>query len=131
MIHFAELNENNIVTNIVLVSDEDAPNEESGVIYLQNLLGSDKIFKKCMRSEDDPEFRKRHPSIGYTYDEINDVFIFPQRFDSWALDENFEWHPPTPKPENTDDNWFEWDEDTTSWIAREYDDEPLGEVEGE
>ena len=124
MATFAELNENNIVTNVVLVSDEDAPNEASGIEYLQNLLGSDKIFKKCMSSETDTVFRKQHPFKNCTYNEANDVFIDPQPFGSWILDENFDWHPPSPKPEDNDDNWFEWDEETLSWVARDYDPDP-------
>ena len=44
---------------------------------------------------------------------INDVFIEPQPFNSWALDENFNWQPPTPYP--TDGNNYYWNEETTSW----------------
>jgi hypothetical protein len=39
-----------------------------------------------------------YAGIGYTYDAVNDVFIAPQPYGSWTLDENFDWQPPTPMP---------------------------------
>ena len=49
--------------------------------------------------------------IGWTYDEQANQFVAPQPFESWTLDENNDWQPPTPKP---DGNYY-WNEDTQTW----------------
>ncbi len=53
--------------------------------------------------------------IGYTYDSNADVFIAPQPYPSWTLNENNDWQPPTPKP---DGNYY-WHEDTQTWLLFE------------
>ena len=59
--------------------------------------------------------RKNYAGIGYTYDQTRDVFIAPQPYPSWELDEDTcLWNPPTPYPE--DGKKYDWDEETTSWI---------------
>ena len=49
--------------------------------------------------------------IGWTYDQQANQFVAPQPFESWTLDENNDWQPPTPKP----DGDYYWDEDTQTW----------------
>ena len=49
--------------------------------------------------------------IGWTYDRQANQFVAPQPFESWTLDANNDWQPPTPKP---DGNYY-WDEDTQTW----------------
>ena len=49
--------------------------------------------------------------IGWTYDEQANQFVAPQPFESWTLDANNDWQPPTPKP----DGAYYWDEDTQTW----------------
>jgi hypothetical protein len=63
--------------------------------------------------------------VGFTYDEEGDVFIVPQPFPSWSLDENYDWQPPTPRPDDiiptTSDpgtTWV-WNEDDLAWGAVE------------
>jgi hypothetical protein len=56
-------------------------------------------------------FRKQYAGIGYEYDEVNDVFIAPRPFSSWSLDENFDWQPPVPRPEDD----YLWNEDDQEW----------------
>ena len=53
--------------------------------------------------------------IGWTYDEQANQFVAPQPFESWTLDENNDWQPPTPKP---DDNYY-WNEATQTWLPFE------------
>jgi hypothetical protein len=50
--------------------------------------------------------------IGWTYDEQTNQFVAPQPFESWTLDENNDWQPPTPKP---DGNYY-WNEATQTWL---------------
>ena len=51
--------------------------------------------------------------IGGTYDEENNAFIAPKPFDSWILDENYNWSAPVAKPET---GFYRWDEESTSWV---------------
>jgi hypothetical protein len=64
----------------------------------------------CKRTSYNHNIRKQYAGIGYTYDAINDVFIAPQPYPSWSLDDNFDWQAPTPMP---NDGEFVWDEDST------------------
>lgn len=106
MAHFAKI-ENNIVTDVLVVSDEL---EHRGADFLANDLG---LGGTWIQTSYNGKIRKQYAGIGYTYDALNDVFIIPQPFASWSLDENFDWQPPTPMP--TDGKWY-WDEDSLSWI---------------
>ena len=56
--------------------------------------------------------RKQFAGVGYTYDSNADVFIAPKPFESWTLDNNYDWQAPTPKP----DGDYYWDEDTQTWL---------------
>lgn len=107
MSHFAELNENNKVIR-VLVGDNDDPNGDEGYKWLIDNLGGTWI-----QTSYNNNFRKQYAGIGYSYDAINDVFIAPQPYPSWALDQDFNWQPPTPRPEGR--VWY-WDEPTLTWI---------------
>ena len=102
MAHFAELNENNVVTRIVVIGN-DIPTSKGplgendkaveGEQYCKNLFGGN-----WKQSSYNHNFRKQHAGIGYTYDLINDVFITPKPYPSWALDNNFDWKPPVEQP---------------------------------
>ncbi len=60
--------------------------------------------------------RKNYAGIGYTYDATRDAFYAPQPYASWVLNEDScLWEAPTAMP--TDGQWYEWNEDTTSWDA--------------
>ena len=72
MATFAELDENNIVLRAISVDDSEAPTEEAGIAFLNNLFGPDITWKQFTA------VRKNHPGIGYTYDESRDAFVDPQ-----------------------------------------------------
>lgn len=59
------------------------------------------------------ECTNKQCGIGYSYNSVNNVFIAPQPYPSWSLDENLDWQPPTSMP--TEGRWY-WDENTTSWV---------------
>jgi hypothetical protein len=103
MSHFAEIDENNVVIR-VLVGDNDMPNEGYDW-FVENLGG------RWVQASYNGNFRKQFAGTGYKYDEIADVFIEPQPFPSWTLDENFDWQPPTPRPEGP----YFWNEESQSW----------------
>jgi hypothetical protein len=113
MAHFAKLNENNIVLQVNVVNNDalDLNNEEaSGIVFLTQWSGG---YSNWKQTSYNGNIRKQYAGIGYTYDSIADVFITPQPFASWSLDENFDWQSPTPKPA---DGLWSWDESSLSWV---------------
>lgn len=115
MAHFAKLDLNNIVTevlvvnNSVLLNSDGTESELKGKEFLNNLLGS----ATWVQTSYNNNFRKQYAGIGYAYDESNDVFIIPPPFSSWLLNENFDWQPPTPYPD--DGQAYNWNEGTQTW----------------
>ncbi len=108
MAHYAFLDDNNVVTEVITGIDETELIEGlDPEIWYGNFRG-----QACKRTSYNHNIRKQYAGIGYTYDVVNDVFIAPQPYPSWSLDSNFDWQPPTPKPEGF--NWI-WDEDNLSW----------------
>lgn len=95
MAHFAQLDENNMVVNVIVVDDNkclDADGNESEVIgaqFCSNLLGG-----RWVQTSYNNRIRKRYAGIGFTYDEELDMFIAPQPNADWVLDEDYNWVPP-------------------------------------
>jgi len=108
MAHWAELDESNIVLR-VLVTDNNDPAGDEGYSWLLNNLGGTWI-----QTSYNGNIRKNYAGIGYTYQLEIDAFVAPQPFDSWGLDEQAQWQPPTPYPE--DKKSHRWDEPTLSWV---------------
>ena len=114
MAHFAELDENNIVTRVVVVHnnelmDGEIESEVKGVGFCVSLFGGTNWVQTSYNNN----MRKQFAGVGYTYDDVNDVFVSPQPYPSWSLDENHDWQPPSPKPD--DENTYTWNEETQSW----------------
>ena len=106
MAHFAKIDENNIVTQVLVV---DNSVEHRGADFLANDLG---LGGTWIQTSYNNNFRKQYAGVGFTYDSSNDVFIAPQPYPSWSLDENFDWQPPTPRPEGI--GWY-WNEEELTW----------------
>jgi hypothetical protein len=107
MAHFAELDENNIVTR-VLVTDNDFPNE--GYDWLVETFGG-----TWVQTSYNATIRKNFAGIGFNYDETRDAFIPPKPFESWLLnEETCNWEAPKPYP--TDEKPYNWDEESQEWI---------------
>ena len=120
MAHFAELDESNIVTRVIVVADE---HEADGENWCNSFLGG--TWKQTsyntrggVHSLEGTPFRKNHASSGYTYDATRDAFISPQPYPSWTLDEDTcQYEAPVAYPD--DGKMYQWDEDTTNWIEVE------------
>ena len=118
MAHFAKI-DNNIVTQVLVVSDNDAPR---GQDFLANDLGLGGTWIQTSyntrggeHSNGGTPLRKNYAGIGYTYDSGRDAFIPPKPYASWVLDEGTcLWNAPVAYP--TDNKMYRWDEDTTNWI---------------
>ena len=108
MAHYAFLDDNNIVTEVIVGIDETELIEGLDTeTWYGNFRG-----QTCKRTSYNNNIRKQYAGVGMTFDAINDVFIVPQPYPSWSLDENFDWQPPTPAPEGL--NWV-WDEEELTW----------------
>ena len=107
MAHFAEIDENNIVLRVLVVPNDQ---EYRGQDFLANDLQLGGTWIQCSYNN---RIRKQYPGPGYSYDPDADVFITPQPYLSWLLDENYDWQPPIPYPD--DDNRYYWNEDTLNW----------------
>ena len=115
MAHFAQLNEENLVTQVIVVANQDTAdqdgveNEAIGIEFCTNLLGGN-----WKQTSYNANIRKNYAGVGYKYDKDLDAFIPPQPFASWTLNnETAQWKAPTPYP--TDDKRYTWNEETTSW----------------
>jgi hypothetical protein len=118
MAHFAEINENNKVTRVIVVHNNEllgangVEHEEKGIQFCERLFG----HKNWVQTSYNGNMRYNFAGIGYTWDSENDAFYAPQPYASWSLDENFIWQAPVPYPEDaSEDKLYEWDEDTLSW----------------
>jgi hypothetical protein len=114
MAHYAFLDENNIVTEVIVGIDETETIEGLDTeTWYGNFRG-----QVCKRTSYNGNIRKNYAGLGYTYDEERDAFIAPKPFESWILDEEkCVWKAPIPYP--TDEKVYDWDESTTSWIEVE------------
>lgn len=112
MAHFAQVDENNIVTQVLVVPDEQ---EYRGQDFLANDLG---LGGRWVQTSYNNRIRKQYAGIGYSYDEVADVFVTPQPFPSWTLDANHDWQAPKPRPE--DGLMYFWNEESLDWEAVKY-----------
>lgn len=115
MAHFAQLDDNNVVTQVIVVANEEllldgVESETKGVIFCKSLFGEDTKWKQTSYNGN---FRKNYAGIGYTYDVANDYFYAPQPYPSWTLNTEARWQPPVAMP--TDDKMYSWNEATLSW----------------
>jgi hypothetical protein len=121
MAHYAVLDENNIVVQVITGRDEDEVVDgiSDWEEYYSQVLG-----QRCVRTsyntlagahiEGGEPFRGNYAGIGFTFDENLDAFIAPQPFASWSLNEGtFTWEPPVALPE--DGETYSWDEEAGNW----------------
>ena len=121
MAHFAQLDENNVVTQVIVVGNDDTSDsngvesEGIGVAFCQKLMGANTNWKQTSYNGN---MRVRYAGIGYSYNAELDAFVAPQPYASWTLDsDTAEWVSPLgAAPALTDDeiaagSYYSWDED--------------------
>ena len=115
MAHFAQLNEENLVTQVIVVANQDTAdqdgveNEAIGIEFCTNLLGG-----RWIQTSYNGRIRKNYAGIGYKYDAELDAFIPPQPYPSWVLDESTaQWKAPVDYP--TDGVRYTWSEELQAW----------------
>ena len=120
MAHFAELDTDNIVIQVIVINNEDIldsngnESEDIGISFCQDLFGSDSNWKQTSYNN---TFRKNYAGIGYTYDETRDAFIAPKPYPSFVLNEDTcQWEAPVSYPVTLPGEVYTWDEETIQWI---------------
>ena len=128
MAHFAQLDENNVVTQVIVVSNNElldasgVEREEMGIGFCQRLFGGN--WKQTSYNHN---FRKRYAGIGYTYNAELDAFVPPKPFPSWVLNNTeANWEAPVPAPadqgQGDPPKYYHWVEETQSWVENTYPD---------
>lgn len=115
MAHFAQLNDNNIVEQVIVVSNNELldesgiESEQKGIDFCTNLLGG-----RWVQTSYNGNFRKNYAGPGYLYDPVRDAFIASQPYPSWELDEQTcQWQAPVEYP--TDGKLYIWNEEALTW----------------
>lgn len=128
MAHFAQIDENNIVQQVIVISDEF---ESDGPNYINNVLNMPGTWLKTSYNTVNGEhinggtpYRGNYAGIGYYYDENLDAFLPPKLFPSWVLDPlTYNWVPPIPHPGYNKDlppAVWNWNESIQNWEASPY-----------
>ena len=108
MAHYAFLDENNVVTEVIVGIDEtELIQGLDPETWYGNFRG-----QVCKRTSYNHNIRKQYAMIGGKYDSVADEFVKAQPFPSWTLDTNNDWQAPTPMPEGS----YVWDEESLSWV---------------
>jgi len=128
--HFAKLDSNNEVLEVLVVMNDDIKDESGneveqiGIDYLEAQIG----HSSWVQTSYNGSFRKHYAGVGYTYDSTRDAFISLQPFPSWVLnEETCSWESPVPYPEDVisiDENGdevtstasYSWDETSKEWV---------------
>jgi hypothetical protein len=113
MSHFAQIDGNNIVTQVIVIEQDVV---DTGLFgdpnsWIQTSYNTSGGVHKLGGTP----LRKNYAGIGYTYDVTRDAFIPPKSYNSWTLNEDTcLYEAPTPMP--TNDKMYSWNEDTLSWV---------------
>ena len=111
MAHFAKLGVNNIVEQVIVVSNDIATTEQAGIDFINQLYKTNDIWKQTSYNNN---IRKNYAGIGYIYDAQRDAFIAPKPFNSWVLNEDTcLWEAPVARP--NDEGRYTWNEETKNW----------------
>jgi hypothetical protein len=111
MAHYAFLNNENIVTEVIPgINETELIEGQSPEVWYANFRG-----QTCVRTSYNGNIRFNYAGIGFVYDSQRDAFIAPKPFNSWLLiEETCRWKAPTPYPEDKKD--YRWNEPTLSWV---------------
>ena len=113
MAHYAFLDENNIVTEVIPGRNENEVVD--GISDWEQWYG-DFRGQVCRRTSYNNNYRKNYAGIGFYFDEERNAFIPPKPFESWVLDEETcLWQAPVAYP--TDGLLYAWDEENQNWVA--------------
>ena len=101
---FAKINEENRVIDLMVASQDVIDSFDDAASWIQTWADANGEASK----------RYNFASKGSIYIKDNNAFTTPKQFESWVMDEKFDWQPPMPSPDNGKSN--RWDEPTKSWV---------------
>jgi hypothetical protein len=117
MAHFAEINENNIVTRVIVVHNNellvgDTESEQKGIDFCEGLFR----HRNWVQTSYNGNMRYNFAGVGYTWDPDNNAFYAPQPYPSWSLNEDYKWEAPIPYPEDgSPEKIYQWNEENQEW----------------
>lgn len=117
MAHFAQLDENNIVIQVIVVHnnellDNGVESESTGINFCKSLYGIDTVWKQTSYNGSS---RKNFAGVGFSYNALRDAFLEPKPYTSWVLNnDTYRWESPIPYP--NDDRLYAWDDYTNNWV---------------
>ena len=126
MAHFAEIDSNNKVLRVIVACNQDIANNggelsEQAAKHFETVVPLSPLGVKWVQTSYNNNFRNIYAGIGFTYDSGADVFISPQPYPSWSLDQNNKWQAPKPMPEPTytssgKPHTYVWNENLLNWV---------------
>ena len=126
MAHYALIDSNNVVVNVITGIDETVTQDDNGTPVGGSTEAWEQFYESqewnagltCKRTSYNNNIRGVYAGIGFTYDPQKDIFLPPKPYPSWVLDENNNWVSPVPPP-NREDNpevSHSWDETNQNWV---------------
>jgi len=125
MAHYAFIGYGNKVVKVIVGVDETVTQNDNGTPVGGTTESWEQFYQNqpqhlgllCKRTSYNATngYRKQYAGVGYTYDAVADVFVAPQPFASWTLNNNYDWQPPTPMP--NDGEQYSWNEEELEWVA--------------
>lgn len=120
MAHFAQLDENNVVIQVVVIANEELidpatgkESEQKGIQFCKSLYKNQ--VTNWVQTSYNKKFRKNYAGVGFTYSQELDAFVRPRPYPSWTLDvEKADWVPPVLPPR--DGKTYYWDEEKQQWV---------------
>jgi len=126
MAHFAKINSDNIVEQVIAVHNNELlvdgiEGEQQGINFIHKIFGTNDTWKQTSYNTRNgvhlgggTPFRKNYAGVGHTYDATRDAFYAPKPYNSWILNETTcSWEAPVAIPD--DNKPYDWNEETLSW----------------
>ena len=126
MAHFAELDNNNIVLRVVVISNDDVDANGGDLStgaedFVEALIPASSGGVAWKQTSYNNNFRKQYAGINYNYDASKNMFIVPKPYASWTLNSSGDWEAPVTYPNDLEEGGLfvntSWDEDNSRWLG--------------
>jgi hypothetical protein len=121
MAHFAELNENNVVKQVVVVNNAELLDDEGNEVEMKGRQFCFDLFGEgnWLQTSYNQNKRGGFAAKGWIYDEVADVFYAPAPFPSWVLQSDYTWAAPVERPVDRPGHDWRWNETLKNWVEVE------------
>ena len=126
MAHFAELDNNNVVLRVVVISNDDVDANGGDLStgaeeFVEALFPASSGGVAWKQTSYNHNFRKQYAGIGCSYDASKNMFIVPKPYASWTLNSSGDWEAPVTYPNDLEEGGLfvntSWDEDNSRWLG--------------